>query len=40
VGWSRPQRARVEREQAILGRYFPTQEWYDPTEPSKTFIDG
>ena len=40
MGWSLAQQRRLEQERTILARYFPMLQWYNPTRPGATYLDG
>jgi ubiquitin-protein ligase len=40
MGWTSLQQTRLKTEQGILTTYFPAFEWKNPTDSSKTTIEG
>ncbi|WP_157517554.1 hypothetical protein [Micromonospora rifamycinica] len=40
MSWTPLQRQRLAQERLILGHYFPTLTWFNPTDPQSTFVEG
>ena len=40
MGWPVRQARRLQKERAVLSKRFPTFEWFSPTEPGKTYVEG